>query len=530
MPGVDVLRLVPLQVWIVVGVGVVAYVAIAGFLVSPRQRDSGKIAEQARREAGGWATRRELQKKGMLQHRNDTIDPRRHRLGFTLDGRGEKVVSNVMESVAIFAPTRSRKTVSYVVPAILEHVGPQVVTSVKTDVRELTRAWTSRDGRPTWTFDPSQTAGDTCRWSPLATVHSWGDALKATRWLQDSSSVEKKSVEDQGFWDANARKVLAPLLLLAARRGEPINAVVRWAAQIEVLEQQLAAWIEDLNVPDAYDYWVSYQGLVDRTKSSVIATLFTVLEPWGHPDIAQAVDVSIPGPDILRVSELLDREGTLYLIAPVSDQELFTPIFETLVNAILMEVERRAARTGKPLDPPLFLCLDEAANIAPLRRLDKVASVFAGLGLKLMSVWQDESQLESIYGHDRTRAIMANHIYKAYLPGITDSHTLETISRLIGSSTIMRSSSATDSTGRRSSSEQFADVSIAPVSWIRQLPEGEVLVLGRNHAPMHLHLITWYQDDRMRRRIDPQVAAEFDRYYAPPSRTSSLIPTIRKAR
>lgn len=61
------------------------------------------------------------------------------------------------------------------------------------------------------------------------------------------------------------------------------------------------------------------------------------------------------------------RRSALYIVAPQADQELCTPIFESLVNAVVRVIERRSAPTGLPIDPPLLLMLDEAANCAPLR-------------------------------------------------------------------------------------------------------------------------------------------------------------------
>jgi len=63
-------------------------------------------------------------------------------------------------------------------------------------------------------------------------------------------------------------------------------------------------------------------------------------------------------------------------------------VFETLTNAVLRYVERRAASRGLPLSPPLLLMLDEAANNAPLRRLDQVASNPKGSDLPSIGPWQ----------------------------------------------------------------------------------------------------------------------------------------------
>ncbi len=120
------------------------------------------------------------------------------------------------------------------------------------------------------------------------------------------------------------------------------------------------------------------------TKSSVYGTAEVILHSFGHPRIRAAL-AALPGDtDAFDPAALLDRGGTLYLVAPADDQRLFSPIFEALTNCVVREVERRSAHLGGPVDPRLLLILDEAANIAPLRRLDAIASAGAGQGIVLV--------------------------------------------------------------------------------------------------------------------------------------------------
>jgi len=57
------------------------------------------------------------------------------------------------------------------------------------------------------------------------------------------------------------------------------------------------------------------------------------------------------------------------------------------VAGIVAEAFARGARTGQPIDPPLLLCLDECANVAPLANLDELASTGPGQGVQLLSRW-----------------------------------------------------------------------------------------------------------------------------------------------
>jgi hypothetical protein len=66
--------------------------------------------------------------------------------------------------------------------------------------------------------------------------------------------------------------------------------------------------------------------------------------------------------------------------------------------------------------------LDEAANIAPLRDLDTLASTAAGQGIQLVSVFQDLAQISARYG-ERAATVVNNHRAKVLLSGISDPPT-----------------------------------------------------------------------------------------------------------
>ena len=100
------------------------------------------------------------------------------------------------------------------------------------------------------------------------------------------------------------------------------------------------------------------------------------------------------------------RQRTLYLSATVREQRRLRPLFVALIESVVEEAYARSAATGRPLDPPLLVVLDEAANIAPLPDLDVIASTGAGHGVQLLTVLQDLAQAHDRWGsrprrHDR---------------------------------------------------------------------------------------------------------------------------------
>jgi type IV secretion system protein VirD4 len=77
---------------------------------------------------------------------------------------------------------------------------------------------------------------------------------------------------------------------------------------------------------------------------------------------------------------LLGCANTLYLCAPMHEQERLRTVFSMLVQELLPVIYEPVAATRKPLDPPLLLLLDECANIAPIPNLAEIASTGADRG------------------------------------------------------------------------------------------------------------------------------------------------------
>ena len=127
------------------------------------------------------------------------------------------------------------------------------------------------------------------------------------------------------------------------------------------------------------------------------------------------------------------------MVSPSHEQRRLRPLFETLLQTVITYAFELSSRSGRPLDPPLLVVLDEAANIAPLRDLDALASTAASHGIQLVSVFQDLAQISTRYG-ERAQTVVNNHRAKIVLSGISDTQTLEYASRLLGDEEVMQSS------------------------------------------------------------------------------------------
>ena len=405
------------------------------------------------------------------------------------------VAAERAQSVIVFGPTQSHKTSGFAVPAILGWQGPVVATSVKGDLLEHTIAHRRRVGEVRC-FDPTGVTGQAASaWSPLPASRTWPGARRAAATLTEIGRAQVGGMSDGDFWYATASRLLAPLLFAAATADRDMADVVHWVETGE--EGEVLDLLRHAGIPEAVDAARSAFAKEERQRSSIVTTLETLLEPF-----AGAAPRGAPHLDPV---ELLSGSGTLYLCAPAHDQRRLTPLFVGVLRAVLDHAFDRVARTGRPLDPPLLLVLDEAANIAPVPDLDTLAATAAGHGVQLVTVWHDLAQISARFG-PRATTVVNNHRAKLFLSGISDPATLDYASHLIGDEEV--STAATTSSGRSgpSTTRTPATRRLAPPDVLRRIPPGQGVLVYRDLAPARLHLRTWFDDPWLRARATSSAA------------------------
>ena len=416
----------------------------------------------------GWAGRRDL---ALLRVRA----PVAGRLTLGHGAGGGLLAAERRASVLVLGPSQSGKTTGLAIPAILEWRGPVVATSVKADLVHHTLATRAQQGVAS-VYDPTGATGHPrAGWSPLAACSTWQGARRIAAWLCGAARTSGGGVSDEEFWYAAAGKLLGPYLLAAATAERDMGQVVRWIDRQE--ETEVEGILDRAGHDDALVSATASWQRDERTRSSVFTTAEMVLEAYADPSILSSAERS----DIDAHRLVAGGSATVYICAPSFEQERLRPVFATLLQSIMTAAYEEALRRGQPLDPPLLVVLDEAANIAPLRDLDTIASTAAGHGIQLMTVWQDLAQLRSRYG-ERASTVVNNHRARIILSGIADPATLEYASRLIGDTDTRDHSVTTDPTGGRSTTRSQRERRLAPDAELRKIRPGEgVLVYG--HLP-----------------------------------------------
>lgn len=459
--------------------------ALAGGLALSIYRLFRGLSNEVTRGAT-WASRKDLRP---LAIKNDPGPGRLvlGRVGSTL------VAAEERQSIIILGPTQSMKTSGFAIPAILEWQGPVLATSVKTDLLRNTLEARQRRGN-TFVYDPTGCTGlARSGWSPLAFCTDWHGAQRTVSWLTEATTARTTGFGEADFWYAASAKLLAPLFLAAAKSGRTMSDVVRWVNLQE--ETAIIKVLEAAGEHEALDAAKASFNREARHKSSVYTTAETVLAAYEDPIVAESAKTC----DITPEALLGGGWNSLYVVAPSHEQKRLRPLFETLIHSIISHAFELATTEGGQLKQPLLVVLDEAANIAPLRDLDTLASTASSHGIQLVSIFQDLAQISTRY-QDRTQTVVNNHRGKIFMSGISDTHTLEYVSRLLGDEEVMQSSVTRGAQGSRSTTESTALRSLAPANVLRSIRPGEGILVYGHLPPARLKLRPWFKDKVLRKR------------------------------
>jgi type IV secretion system protein VirD4 len=421
-------------------------------------------------------------------------------------------------AVALVGPSRCGKTTA-AIGGILEWDGPAVLSSVKADLLGATRGWRTHEGE-VQVFDPTSTVGrrgTTARWSPVAQSSTTAGAQRAARALCDAAP--KGGVEGgMDFWLAQAEILLSALLFVANHTGRDMGALAAWVlaqdrptdlgpGEVRMALDALLCDPDDDVVTQAAEASRSLMGVWDmeeRTRSSVYATAQTVVWPWADPGVA----ASSRGRSI-DLPWLLSGRNTVYLCSPIEDQRRLAPAFGGLLNDLINQAYRHVASTGKPIDPPLLIVIDEAGN-TPLRSLPEYASTLAGLGVLLVTIWQSIAQLEAAYGR-AADTILTNHLSKVFYSGLSDPATLRYLGTVLGEAEVeTRSQSASGGPGPTASQWATTRNPLAPVHALRQMQPGDALLLHGTLPPAHIRTRPFYRDRHLADRSEHPIVERPD--------------------
>lgn len=405
----------------------------------------------------------------------DKRDPERIIVG-NYNGSLLSIGKNVQ--TLVIAPPRSGKTSGLVIPAALEHEGPLVTTSVRSDVRDQTIARRQQLGH-VFVWDPFGSRTDS--WNPIQGCKDWGHALQVARWL--TQAVDLGSGGNTEYFAQEAQGMIGPLLHAAALSGRTVIDVYNWILEREESEPEailIANHAYDANrrLENVYSY-------TERQRDGIIGMAASYLQIYAHPSAQRSSHA-----DGLITPQRLFAPGeanTLYIVAGREYQKLLAPLVVTLLSSMLHYLSEEENK-GLPQSPPALFALDETANIAPLSNLPQILSTSLP-SARFITVWHSVAQIHATYKEDVANALLGLSLAKVFLGSITDQFTVRELTGMLGEETVNRP----DMSPRSITAQAM-----------QRTREGQGLLIHTDFAPIFYRQRRYYADPRLQRLANPR--------------------------
>lgn len=417
--------------------------------------------------------------------------------------------------VLLAAPARSGKGVGIVIPNLLSYSDSVVVLDIKQENFRLTAGFRRAHGQAVYLFNPFAEDGCTHRYNPLSVIAD--DMFRVGDILAIGYVLYPAGGHDE-FWKDQARNLLLGLVLLLsdlreARRagasgvpdypitmgevlrqssgnGQPVKSYLN-RMLIQHRQYLSRACIDALNRFLAND---------DKVLASILATFNAPLTIWANP----IVDAATSANDF-DLRDVRRRKMSVYLgVTPDHLSEaaiLMNLMFSQLVNLNTKEL----AEDNPALKYQCLLLLDEMTAIGKIQIIARAVAYMAGYNLRLLSIVQSDSQLESVYGRADARTIVTNHAMQI-LFAPREQKDANAYSEMLGTRT-ERSRSTSRSNGmfgaRGGASESFSDQRRALMlpQEIKELARDKEIILLENTKPILADRICYWRDRAFTSRV-----------------------------
>ncbi len=235
----------------------------------------------------------------------------------------------------------------------------------------------------------------------------------------------------------------------------------------------------------------------DNTLAGIIATFNTALLSFQNPKVDLATSASD-----FDLREVRRKRMSIYFkIEPTKLKDarvLINLFFDQLLNLNT----RKLPSQDKTLKYQCLVLLDEMTSIGTVNMIKQAVSYMAGYNMRLLTIIQNKSQLEDVYGKAGAVTLLSNHaLMIMYAPSPATQSDANEYSEMLGYETV-KSKSKSHSKGGNSTSESDQKRALMLPQEIRELGKNNEIVTLENTKPIFCQKIKYYLDPAFRERAN----------------------------
>ena len=492
--------------WQKFGIGASGFLLLAALMIWAAY--TCFIAKESPYGEARFATASDLKRMGLTDQKNAS--------GVIVGKVGRKRLSpTCLRHGIALAPTRSGKTAGFVIPTALSFKGSLIIADPKGELETLLAEPLKKAGKTVYALDWSDERAKDA-WNPLSlkvfpsVLSSFGKAERQAERIAAMLVGQKGQSEDH--WEANAKKHIAALILLAvylaeiaeqrldpnnpatvadyetyrephlsrvfgfvakdvdvqtllSKGAEAVNSakdnlrdLLRFAAEVGAPQRiltDLASWV---NAPD-------------NEAGSHTTTFLSKLQIWRSRAVKGATrECSFEWQD------LRETPSVVFIKFPQQDAQslgVLTALFFETFFGWALDVPK------KPDECPIAILADEFASLPKINLMTDFLSKGAGMGAGVWLIVQDFAQIKATYGDKAFETIKTNCSY-LLVYAQNNYATQKELAEMVGKATRKRKSVSKSGKGGVSVSENDEGLDLIPVADWGAIPFGRHVLLCQN--------------------------------------------------
>lgn len=453
------------------------------------------IAKQNRplHGAARFANTAEIRKAGLL-------DPKGGLDKTILVGKknGRYLTYGGYQFVILAAPTRSGKGVGIVVPNCLNYSDSLVVLDIKGENFDITSGFRAKHGQKVYLFAPFDEAGVTHRYNPLEYI-SDDPAQRLGDIDAIGTALYSGGNQNDKFWSENAKDLFRGLCLFVLERKDLPKTFGEILRQASGKGKPLKEYIfEELKKAQDTGHPFSNACIdcLNRVLSNSENTLAGIVATFGTPLLIfqnPRVDLATSANDF-DLREVRRERMSIYFKMPPNKLKEGSVLVNLFFDQLLNLNTRVLPSQDKTLKHQCLVLLDEMTSIGKVAMIAQAVSYMAGYNMRLLTIIQNKSQLEDVYGKAGALTLLSNHaLMVMYAPSPTVQSDAQEYSEMLGYETV-KSRSRTSSMQSSSTSTSDQRRALMLPQEIRELGQTREIVSLENCKPILCDKIRYYED------------------------------------
>lgn len=399
-------------------------------------------------------------------------------------------------NILVIGGSGSGKSASFAIPNAMQMLGSYVFTDPKGELYDRTAGIFKEKGYDVHVInlaEPKCSDG----YNPLAHIRGTLDVDTIVKIISKKEGGDSKS--NDPFWDQTSEALLKAVIyyIMFNRPEEEWSlasclALVRLGGENEGEDLRNLFMALPFESPARKAFETIRLGS-EKTFSNILVSLAAKLEAFDSKEI-----VGLTSTNTIEFEDLVNKKSVLYFITPATN-DTYNFLMNIFFSQMFDRLYEYADTKGGKLPTPLFLILDEFANIGRIPRFEQILSTCRSYRINISIILQSIDQLIAIYDEKVTENIMSNCSTHLFL-GTNAQKTLETFSKQLGEKTITRDnvSKSTDKdshfSGRNYSDQAMGRALMTPDE-LRKMSENECIILVQAMKPIKAQKY-WYYDKK----------------------------------